>query len=381
MNFEDLLETKGLVEPVQTNTMTCPGNVDGVVISIIDDGAIVHQGDVVCIIEDKELSKDYNASLVNLENAKAELSKTKADLDMQYALLEAQVKSNEAESDIANLDSLEIKFSSVNQGRIKELELEKVSIEKEKLRKKLKSLAIINNSEIKKTELLIQRLTINVQSTKERLDALTVKATQDGMANRAIHWITDRKIQPGDPVWNGMPLIVIPELTKMKVKIYASEVDYKRIEIGDSVEYSFDAMPDNKAWGKIQKKAPVGQPVKEDSKVKTFEIEASMDKALVIPGPDLTVNCTVILKQIKDTLVIPQVTVFDEDSMNFVYVKKGKAFEMRQILTGTSSQKETVVSKGLKRNEIISLIKPNSEFISSKKLLSKPVNNKKKKTK
>jgi hypothetical protein len=56
----------------------------------------------------------------------------------------------------------------------------------------------------------------------------------------------------------------------MKVMISASEGNYKRINVSDFVEYSFDAMPENKAWGKITKKAPVGQPVSENSKVKFF---------------------------------------------------------------------------------------------------------------
>jgi len=369
-DFEDYLMIDGFVEPVQTITIACPREADGVVEYIIEDGTFVNEGDIVCIVVDKELKKRYDEALINLENANAGLNKSKADLDMRYALLEAQVKNNAAETDIANLDSLQLKYLSQTQRKIKELELEKVAIEKHKLEKKLQSLVIINRSELRKSEFVIQRFTNEVQGTKDRLEALTIKATQGGLITRAIHF-TGKKIQVGDPVWGNMPLVFIPGLKKMKVKILASEGNYKRINVNDSVEYSFDAMPKNRAWGKILTKAPVGQPIKENSKIKVFEIESTIDSTEIIPGPGLTTNCKVILKRIKDTLVIPQITIFDQDSMKVVYVKKSEKFEMRQVLTGTSSQKSAVIVAGLKRNEIISFTKPNASLIEKKTRLSK----------
>lgn len=369
-DFEDFLTIDGFVEPVNTTTIGCPREADGVVAFIIDDGTYVNQGDVVCIVEDKELKKRYDEDLVNLENVKAELLKNKADLDMQYALLEAQVKNNAAETDIANLDTLQLKYLSTTQRKIKELELEKVAIEKQKLEKKLKSLNIINQSELRKSAFQIQRITNNVDGSKDRLDALTIKAPQAGLLTRATHF-TGKKIQVGDPVWGNMPLVSIPDLKKMKAKIFASEGNYKRINVNDAVEFSYDAIPKNRSWGKILTKSPVGQPIKENSKIKVFEIEASIDSSMVIPGPGLTTNCKIVLKRIKDTLVIPQITIFDQDSMKVVYVKKSDKYEMRQILTGTSSQKSAVVIVGLRKNEIISFVKPGAALIVKKTLLPK----------
>ncbi|HET7732562.1 MAG TPA: hypothetical protein VFK73_01890, partial [Paludibacter sp.] len=83
---------------------------------------------------------------------------------------------------------------------------------------------------------------------------------------------------------------------------------------------------------------------------------------------------------IPDTIVIPQICIFEEDSMKFVYVQKAKTFEKRQITIGTTSVKEAVVTSGLKRNEKIAIIKPESELINGKRLLAIAKNNSKKKT-
>lgn len=368
-DFENILTVDGYVEPIRFTTLSCPRFVDGIIQFLVEDGTYVEEGDIVCRIEFQDLQNQYDQLLLDLENAEARLNTTKADLNMQYAMLEAQVRNNEADTKIAQLDSLQLAYSPENQRKIKELQLEKTNIEKVKYQNKLKTLSIIQQSEVKRQEIEIQQLSNRVKSTKEQLDGLTLKAPKKGLATRAIYLVNNQKLQIGDNVWGNMPIIIIPEMDEVKVKIMASERDYKYIGIGDSVKYTFDAMPGNNAWGRILSKAPVGQPMKNDSKVKFFEIEASVDSMQSLPEPGFTVNCHISLKQVKDTIVVPQIAIFEEDSMKVVYVKKDNKFEMRQILTGITSPKEAIVSNGLKGNEIISLSKPKPSLIKDKMLL------------
>ncbi|WP_163266510.1 efflux RND transporter periplasmic adaptor subunit [Dysgonomonas sp. 216] len=368
-DFEDAITIEGLIEPVHSTTMACPRNIEGTVTYIVEDGSFVEEGEIVCQIEVPELQTEYDKLLIDLENAEANLTKTIADLEMQYALVEAQVKSNDAETLIAQLDSLQLKYAPPNQRKIKELELEKVLIDKQKHEKKLKALNVIQQSEVKKLELSIQRLKNRIKTTKEQIDALTLKAPKKGLAVKGYHFITWTKIQVGDIVWSNMPLITLPQLTEMRAKIQATEKDFKFINVGDSVFYTFDAMPENKGWGKITKKAPVGKPIKQNSKIKYFEIDASIDSVLVTPEIGISAECRIVMKQLEDTIVIPQISIFDVDSMKVVYVKKDNGFQLRQVLTGVSSSKETVITSGLKSDEAIALIKPDASLIKDRVVL------------
>lgn len=369
-DFNHILSINGFVEPVNTTTLVCPRNIEGIISFLIEDGVFVEAGDTVAIIEVTELQNEYDKILLDLENANAELTKTRANSEMQYALLEAQVKNNEADTKIAQLDSLQLEYATPSQKKIKEMELEKVIIEKKKYEKKLKSLEIIQQSEIKRMELRIQRLANRLQTTKDRLDNLILKSPQKGLATRSKNFLTNTKMLVGDPVWGNMPIIIIPEMSRMKIKIFAPEKDYKAINVNDSVSYHFDAMPDNIAWGKILKKSPVGQQQNQKSKLKYFEIEASIDSVLSMPEPGFTAKCNVFLKQVKDTIVVPQIAVFDEDSIKVVYVKTKSGYEMRQVLQGVSSSKEVIITSGLKENEKISLIKPEASSIKEKTILN-----------
>ncbi|MDR1119715.1 MAG: efflux RND transporter periplasmic adaptor subunit [Dysgonamonadaceae bacterium] len=371
-DFENSLYVDGYVEPAQSTTISCPPYVEGIIGFLVEDGVFVQAGDLLAIIEVPEIQTSYDELKSNLEDAQAGLHKTQADLNLQYALLEAQVKNNEAETQIALLDSLQLKYATPNQVRIKELEMEMVTINKARFTKKLQSLNIIRQSEIKAKELKVQQWENRLRSGKEKLNSLTIKAPRDGLALRSVFRPTRKKLQVGDPAWHLMPLVDLPELTAMKVKIEAPEMDYKYINLEDSVIFSFDALPGKTAFGKIRMKSPVGQPYKEGSKVKFFDIEASIDSAQVLPDPGFTASCRILLKQVKDTLVVPQVAIFGEDSMKVVFVKQQNGFEMRQVALGFTSPKEAIISAGLQGDEQIALVRPPEGSIRKKILLPPP---------
>jgi len=372
IDFINNLEIEGVVESVKNSTISYPRGPLSKIIWIIKDGTIVKDSDVVCILECEELQKDYDESLIQLDIIKGSRNKAEADLNMQYAMLDAQVKSNAAQTAISNLDTLQLKYLSPKKRRIKELELQKSAIEKAKLERKLKNLDIINQSQLRNLDIQIQSWAFRVANAKEQLDKLTLRSLQSGTAFRKNSYFSNEKIQEGDQVYGGMPLINIPDYSEMKVIISASESNYKQINVNDSVEYSFDALPGLKAKGKILMKAPVGQPIKEKSKVKIFQIEASMDKAPKLPDPGLSAHCNIIMNRVRDTIVVPQIAIFEEDSMKVVYVKTNNNYERRQVNIGTTSLNNAVITAGLKGYERLSLIKPSNSRIKKTTLLPKP---------
>lgn len=368
-NFENTIVIDGYAEPMQSTSIVSPRG-GGTIAFLVEDGTWVEEGDILCTIENQNMQTHYDQLLTNLENAQANIEKTKASLDLQFTMLEADAKNNDAETQIAHLDSSRLQYYSPNQKLIREMELQIVAINRRKIEAKLISLPIIQQSEIKKIELQIQRLSNNVASVKKDLDELVLRSPKKGLVIRGVNPMTNNKMAIGDPVWNGMPIATIPEMNKMKMKIFASERDYRYINVGDSVSYSFDALEDNIAWGKIVNKMPVGVQVKEGSQVKHFEIDASVDSTLVMPDPGFTASCLIMLKQVKDTLAIPQIAIFEQDSMKVVYVERKNGYEMRQIFIGESSPKEAIVSSGLFLDESIALSKPKESQVKSRKILS-----------
>lgn len=362
--FDDVLRIEGFTESVGSISLTCPQDADGSIEYLIESGTMVKKGDTLCIIEDVRIEERYENWLLSLENSYADLEATKANARMELALLEAQVKTNEAETQIAGLDSMQLLYLSPTERRIKELQMEQAAIRRERLSKQLDAQKVILRADIKKIESQISQRERRLDSQRELMESLVILAPRDGLAIRARRWPwSSQTWLVGDNVWNGRAVVTMPSVDSVKVLIYAQETEYKRIEVGDSVEYTFDAMPDNRAWGRITKLSPMGLKRTEGSEVKTFEIEASVDSLLQPIDPGLSANCRIYLQHVPDTLVVPTVCVYHRDSTNVVYVRKGKKYEEREVKLSITTPRSSVIAEGLHEGEQITLIKPDDKHI------------------
>lgn len=358
-DYEDILIIEGYTESVNSVNINCPPDVDGTIISIVETGTYVKQGEVVCVIEDVNIADNYERLKLDLESAYAELEKLKASQQLETALLEAQVKNNDAEALLADFDSLQMLYMSPAERRTKELQLERAAIERARLMKKVDASKVMQEIDVMRIEKNIERIKRNMDDEQKKLESLSIRAPRDGIAIRAKRWPWSSDTWTiGDNVWNGRTIITLPDFDEMKVIFHAKETEYKRLQIGDSIMYTFDAMPQNRAWGHITKMASIGQTRTEGSQVKTFEIEATIDSLLSPVEPGLSARCHIYLRHIPDTIVVPTISIFDKDSLKVVYVQKGRKQEERIVTLGLSSPKTTIVSEGLKEGETISLIKP-----------------------
>lgn len=362
--FDDVLQVEGFTESMGSISLTCPPDVDGTIEYLIESGTMVKKGDTLCIIEDVSIEERYDDWQLSLENSYADLEATKANARMELALLEAQVKTNDAETLIAGLDSIQLLYLSPTERRIKELQLEQAAIRRARLTKQLDAQKVILQADIKKIESQISQRERRLESQRKLLESLIIRAPKDGLAIRARRWSWSSETwNIGDNVWNGRAVVTMPAIDSVKVLIYAQETEYKRIEVGDSVEYTFDAMPNNRAWGRITRLSPMGLKRTEGSEVKTFEVEASVDSLLHPLDPGLSVNCRIFLQHVPDTLVIPTVCVYQRDSMNVVYVRKGKKYEEREVQLSITTPRSSVVAGGVGEGEQITLIKPDDKHI------------------
>jgi multidrug efflux pump subunit AcrA (membrane-fusion protein) len=387
-DFVSYVDVDGYTEPVSMTAANCPSDIEGTIAWIVEDGVQVNEGDVVCRIEVPTFQTDLDNYAVALESARASLETMKASFESARAVLLAQVKENEAQASIAGLDSLQLSYMTGNEARIKRLEMRQTEINQARYAKKLAALEKIQQSELKKAELEIRQYERWGDDLRERIASLVVKAPKNGLAVRQTSWISGNKLTVGDQVWSRMPIVSIPDVANMKIKISVPEMDFKNINTGDSVVYAFDAMPNNEGYGRITMKSPVGSSsnvttmffgggmmitrLSNQSKVKFFEMEASIDSVAMMPEPGFSARCRVFLQQVRDTLVIPQIAVFDADSAKVVYVRRRNGFEMREIKSSLSSLKELVVSKGLQAGETIALVRPPARLIKNPKKMPNP---------
>ena len=359
VDYEDVLHIEGYTEPVNAVNINCPPEISGTIVSLVETGTVVKRGDVVCVLENADIENNVERWVLDLESTLAEMDKLKATQLLEYALLEAQVQNNEAEAQLADCDSLQMLYMSPTERRIRELQLERAYIEREKLLKRLEVTKVVQQTDVMRLNKRIEWVKRQLDKERKKRASLTLRASSDGIVVRGRRWPWSQETwNIGDHVWNGRTLVTIPDISRMKVLIYAQETEYKRLHEGDSVSYIFDAMPDNRAWGRITKLSPVGQTRTEGSAVKTFEIEASVESMLLPIDPGMSVQCCVYLRHVPDTIVVPTISIFDKDSLKVVYVEREGRYEERPVALGEGSPRNTIVISGLNPGEKIALIKP-----------------------
>ena len=363
-DFLDIVTVSGILEAIQTYSFSCPQVWTDVTIQyLIPEGTIVSQDDTLCILKASEVENQYLEAVNELEKTKAEYNKTAADLALQYLILESQVKNIEASTEIARLDSVQMKFTSPLSRKIIRLELKKAELEMDMTLKKLKFLKQINDSELLKMKLKIEQQENRVDQAESKLNKLTVTSTVDGCVIYEKLWTSGKKVREGDIVWGNMPIVKIPDLQSMQVKLEVSESDYKRLAKNQTMHITVDAFPEIDLTGSVKFKAPVGKPVKEKSNVKLFEVTASLDSATFTIQPGLGVTCVILIMSVPDTIVVPVVSLFDEDSTKVVYVADEMRFIRKEVSVSYYNNKEAIITKGLTGQERLALMKPTESLI------------------
>ena len=351
-DYEEAISADGTVQSVNTSTILCPPESDGTVTFLVEDGTYVHAGDTLCIVKSAELESSLDDHLTLLDGVEAEIEKARANYALEHAVQESQLASSRAEAELASLDSVQLRFSPPVQRRLQELNLRKAAIQQERLRGSIATSELVWNVEFQRLDILKYHILQRIEDRRAMLKALTFTAPYEALALRAESWNTGKMMIVGEDVWEGCPLIVLPDLSAMEVLMRVPENDYKRITIGDTVTFTFPSDPEGAAWGHVTKKIPVGTEATDGSKVRLFDVTASVDSSLHTLLPQSTALCKITTRLLPDTLMVPAMCIETEDSVKVVYVRDHRGrVERRVVDVAMAAVTTAIIAAGLEEGE------------------------------
>lgn len=138
--------------------------------------------------------------------------------------------------------------------------------------------------------------------------------------------------------------IMDPTLLCVDADIY--ERDIAKMKIGQSVDVSVPAYPDEKFQGKI---CYIGDVLKEETRTITVRTEVENKNNKLKPG--MFANIRVSLDHQVRALVLPQEAILDDQNDQLVFVKQGNQFFPRLIETGIKENSAVEVTAGLEEGE------------------------------
>ncbi|MFW5618905.1 MAG: efflux RND transporter periplasmic adaptor subunit, partial [Campylobacter hyointestinalis] len=163
------------------------------------------------------------------------------------------------------------------------------------------------------------------------------------------------------------PTIVnIADLSKMEIKMQISEGDVTKIKVGDRVEYSILSDINTKYNGILSSIDP-GLTTLSDGKYNTTSSSSSsstssssavyyyaklqVDNNEEILRIGMTTQSTIIVKEIKDTLLLPTFAIKSDKEGNYVIVKDGENIRKARVKTGISSSIDIQILSGVNEGD------------------------------
>lgn len=207
---------------------------------------------------------------------------------------------------------------------------------------------------------------------KDGPDPADVKAAEARIAaaeaNLRMSWIespfrgtiTSVEIRPGDQVNPGTLAFGLADLSRLLVDVEVSEIDINRIQLGQPVTLSFDAVLDRIYQGEVVGIDLTGTIVQG---VVNFEVTVKLLDADEAIKPGMTAAVNIVVEQIENALIVPNRAVRVQDGERVVYVRRGDTLELVRIRLGVSSDTHSeVIESGLNEGDQLVLNPPSSIF-------------------
>jgi biotin carboxyl carrier protein len=193
-----------------------------------------------------------------------------------------------------------------------------------------------------------------LKRAKDELEHCVVHAARSGMViyPTGKEWGNAPDIEEGATVHKDQVLLLMPDLSRMQVKVGIHESIIDRIKPGLS---AIVTLPGKTLDGGISYVAPVAKPagwwtgnvVKYDTIVELSSAEGLK--------PGMSVEVEVILARHVDMLLIPTAAVMETETGRICWVQKGNTAERRTLELGDSSDMFIVVEAGLTEGDEVIL--------------------------
>lgn len=155
--------------------------------------------------------------------------------------------------------------------------------------------------------------------------------------------VTGLKMLPGDIINSRSQALILVDTSKMYLDVSISEVDINRVQIGQKVSFTFDAIPDKNYEGTITEIDKVGTST---NNVIYFTVTCKINSFDTSLKPGMTAAVSVDAEKAENVLVVPTSAVMTVKSKKSVYVLENKTLKAVPVDIGLVSEGKTEIKSG-----------------------------------
>lgn len=243
------------------------------------DGIEVKEGDRVVELDNGPVASNLDAKKQAVVQAEQQLAQKQAEWAADIAQKELEAERKRVDLDKAKLDAAVPKeVVSLRDFEDRQTKFKRASVEYEKARDLLKSQREAVRADGANLQVSLDRARRELKEAEDAIAALTLHAPRGGLMVIRDHPWEPRKFQIGDPVWVGMPIALIPELSSLRVEAALADVDDGRVRVGMPARIVLDAYPSTTYTGRVTEISAVAQESARASMRRAFRVIVALDK-------------------------------------------------------------------------------------------------------
>lgn len=250
---------------------------------LVDFNTVVHQGDVLAIIDPDTYTSRVQSAQADLGAAAALLSQQQANLKQAEAQLAL---------DKANFDRTQY-LANQNIASRQSLDQARATLQRSQ------AAVDVARAQIGAQRARVVQSQASVRSSSVDLARTRIVSPIDGV-------VVQRSIDPGQTVAASFQapvlFLIAQDLSKLQVKIMVDEADIGQVREGQTVSFTVDAFPDQSFQGKVTQ---VRKQPETSANVVAYVViaEAENPNGLLLPG--MTANADIMIEQRRNVLRVP----------------------------------------------------------------------------
>ena len=358
-DYKVIISGEGELEAKNANVIRTPRVWPGPTISfLLPEGSIVKKDDVLVVFSQNQVENEYINQLDELAIATAEAQRIEADLNLQSLLQETQLLSANASAYSAQLQLAKLEFEAPIAREIKKLEIAEYELAADRADKKLKALKKIQIEERARVQLRIKQAKNKVDRAKDQLSKLTLKAPYEGIVVYGINPITQEKVQEGSTLYPGMPVVQLPDMSVMQIKMKIGETDAQKLRTDMPATISIPSLNGLEFSGKVTRVDRVAKPIQRGSKVKKVEVIVQLNDQDNRLRPGITATAEILVRSAMNVLAVAQECLFEKDSVRVVYKQGKRGYEPIPVAVLLQDEDFILVHSDLQGGEKLALKEP-----------------------
>lgn len=134
----------------------------------------------------------------------------------------------------------------------------------------------------------------------------------------------------------GVPLIIVEDLSSLKMEVFISEYDIKKVKLDQRVIISSEVLSDKELEGKVSKISPTGEPKDIGGKEMVVPISISIEKGQSNLISGVTAKARIIIEESKGVLTVPVEAVIEDTSAgkHYIYTLEEDMLKKAQVTLG-----------------------------------------------